>query len=231
MNLFLKNREPIFKQLRKIGLVRGTYYAYIDGNLEKAGGIYKTADFGSHWEKMTFPLSEQIKEIPVNKDFIDNELLNIVIGQVKNVCGCNNLLEVDAFRSGTLYAGERSSGIFKSLDGGKNWMNITADLPFLKDTASVLTVIKQDKKRGWLYAGFMREGLWRSKMTKEPIGRNSFLEMKICAMSLLYVLKAMTLLLVVRICIGLMLPFHFGIVITVAKTFYKSMIRIWEHFA
>ena len=141
----------------------GTYYAYIDGNLEKAGGIYKTADFGSHWEKMTFPLSEQIKEIPVNKDFIDNELLNIVIGQVKNVCGCNNLLEVDVFRSGTLYAGERSSGIFKSLDEGKNWMNITADLPFLKDTASVLTVIKQDKKRGWLYAGFIREGLWRSK--------------------------------------------------------------------
>ena len=144
-------------------LCPGTYYAYIDGCLAKSGGIYKTTDFGDHWEKMTFPLEEQLKDVPVNKNFIDNELLNIVVGQVKNVCGCNNLLEVDALRSGTLYVGERSTGIFKSQDSGKKWMDITADLPFLKDTASVLTVIKQDKKRGWLYAGFIREGLWCSK--------------------------------------------------------------------
>lgn len=141
----------------------GTYYAYLDGRLAESGGLYRTTDWGDTWEKMRFPLDRRIDRLPVNWRFIDNELLNIVVGQVKNVCGCNNLLETDALSPHTLYVGERSSGIYKSTDGGESWSDISRSLPFLTDTASVLMAIKQDPERGWLYAGFIREGLWRSR--------------------------------------------------------------------
>ena len=147
----------------------GTFWAYVDGDLSKAAGIYKSEDWGASWDRIPFEIDHTAKTLPVNKYFIESELLSIAVYQQKNVNGSNQLLEVDPFRKNTLYVGERTEGIFISNDFGKSWINKRSELPFKKDTASVLMVIKTDPlKRGRIYAGFIREGLWRS----EDYGQN-----------------------------------------------------------
>lgn len=161
-NTLLKDFHPGYIQaLAESTKRKGTFYAYIDGDIPENAGLYKSANWGNSWEKLKGVFPSYIKTLPHNAPFIENELLNIVVGQVKNVCGANKLLCVDS--NGPLYAGEWTEGIFKSLDEGKTWKDISKGLPFHKDTASVLTVIKTDPRRkNWVYAGFIREGLWRS---------------------------------------------------------------------
>jgi len=135
----------------------------VDGKLDQAGGLYRSKDWGESWEKLDLKLDDHIKTLPHNAEFIENELLNIVIGQRKNVVGADKLMSMDRFRKGTIYFGEWTEGIFKSEDGGETWKKIGEELPFHKDTASVLTVIKADPNReGYIYAGFIKEGLWKS---------------------------------------------------------------------
>lgn len=139
------------------------FYAIVDDSLPKNGGVYKSTDKGITWLKLDLQLPNYIKSFPFNVPFIENELLNIVVGQRKNVCGTNQLLCIDPLQKNNIYLGEWTEGIFRSSDGGKTWNNISAGVPFHKDTASVLIAIKADEKRkGWIYAGFIREGLWRS---------------------------------------------------------------------
>mgnify|MGYP005836452411 CR=1 FL=1 len=141
----------------------GTLYAYIDGMLEYGAGLYKSSDWGKAWQKMDWKLPEYISSLPHEKYWIEAELLSVVVYQIKNVCGANQLLCTDPHRKDTLYIGEWTEGLFMTTDGGKTWSNIGRTLPFKKDRASVLNVIKADEKRpGVLYAGFIREGLWRS---------------------------------------------------------------------
>ncbi|HSJ66376.1 MAG TPA: hypothetical protein VK921_01820 [Anditalea sp.] len=141
----------------------GHFYAYIDGKLDQAGGLYKSIDWGESWEKLNLKLGTHIQSLPHNAEFIENELLNIVIGQRKNVVGADKLLSLDNFRKGTIYFGEWTEGIFRSDDSGISWKKVGKGLPFYNDTASVLTVIKADpNQEGRIYAGFIREGLWKS---------------------------------------------------------------------
>jgi len=141
----------------------GEFYAYVDGHLDHAGGLYRSKDWGKSWTKLNLQLSPHIKTLPHNAEFIENELLNIVIGQRKNVVGADKLLAMDPFRQGTIYFGEWTEGIFRSEDNGNTWERIGENLPFMKDTASVLTVIKADpNQKGTVYAGYIREGLWKS---------------------------------------------------------------------
>jgi len=143
---------------------KGVFFAYIDGAINNGAGLYKSLDWGKTWEKMNLPLLRKIKTLPVRKDFIESELLAVTVYQVKNICGTNQLLCIDPVRKNTIYFGEADKGIFTTFDGGKSWRILGKGLPFGKDTASVLNVIKADsKKPGWLYAGFIHEGLWRSK--------------------------------------------------------------------
>ena len=137
-----------------------TYYAYIEGPVDSVGGIWRSFDNGNHWERTNSPFKNNIDFLPYNEDFIDNNLLNIVVGQVKNVCGSNKLLETDIAFPHTIYVGERSTGLYKSENDGDDWTDISGNLPFQNDTASVLSVIHQDKTTGYLYAGFIKEGLW-----------------------------------------------------------------------
>jgi photosystem II stability/assembly factor-like uncharacterized protein len=107
---------------------------------------------------------DKIKTLPVRKDFIESELLAVTAYQTKNICGTNQLLCIDPTKKNTIYFGEADKGIFTTFDAGKTWHILGKGLPFGKDTASVLNAIKADQKRpGWLYAGFIHEGLWRSK--------------------------------------------------------------------
>ncbi len=143
---------------------KGIFFAYIDGTVDDGAGLYKSVDWGNTWEKIHVPALDTIKTLPVRKDFIESELLAVTAYQVKNICGTNQLLCIDPTEKNTLYFGEADKGIFTTFDGGKSWQTLGNNLPFGKDTASVLNSIKADpKKPGWLYAGFVHEGLWRSK--------------------------------------------------------------------
>jgi photosystem II stability/assembly factor-like uncharacterized protein len=141
----------------------GTFYAYLDGLLEAGAGVMRSTDWGDTWERLPFTLPGYITRIPHERFWIENELLSVVIAQTKNVCGTNQLFAADPHRQGTLYAGEWTEGLWRSDDGGMTWQNISRGLPFKRERASVLNVIRADGKRpGVLYAGFIREGVWRS---------------------------------------------------------------------
>ena len=143
---------------------RGVFFAYIDGAMDKGAGLYKSVDWGKTWGIMKLPPLDSIKTLPVRKDFIEGELLAVTAYQVKNICGTNQLLCIDPTKKNTIYFGEADKGIFATFDGGITWQVLGNGLPFGKDPASVLNAIKADAKRpGWLYAGFIHEGLWRSK--------------------------------------------------------------------
>jgi photosystem II stability/assembly factor-like uncharacterized protein len=142
----------------------GTFYAYIDGPLDEGAGLYKSEDWALTWNKLPLHLPEEVKTLPFRNQFIESELLAVTAYQIKNACGTNQLLCVDPTQPNTLYFAEADKGIFFTSDGGKNWKNIGLGLPFNKDTASILNVVKADPKhKGWLYAGFIGEGLWRTE--------------------------------------------------------------------
>ncbi len=143
---------------------KGRFYAYIDGAIAEGAGLYKTMDWGETWSKMTLPFPKYIKALPYEKDWIEAELYSVVVYQIKNVCGTNQLLCVDPHERDILYIGEWTEGLFRTKDGGRTWKDISKDLPFKKKKSSVLNVIKADPVRsGYLYAGFIGEGLWKSE--------------------------------------------------------------------
>lgn len=162
--VFELNNELTVQALKEDYHTPGRIYAYIDRLLENGAGLYRSDDYGSNWKKIHLQLPEHIRSLPHQQEWIENGLLSVVYGQQKNVCGTNQLLCLDPHAKNTIYFGEWTEGIFKTSDGGKTWKQIGKQLPFKKDTASVLVDIKADETRpGVLYAGFIREGLWRSE--------------------------------------------------------------------
>lgn len=144
--------------------IPGTFYAYVDGFIRKGAGIYKSHDWGESWTQVNTPFPDYLLSLPHRKQWIEAELLPVVVYQVKNVCGANQLLCSDPHQRDTMYIGEWTEGIFMTTDGCGSWQNIGTTLPFNRSKASVLNVIKTDETRpGVLYAGFIREGLWRSE--------------------------------------------------------------------
>ncbi len=141
----------------------GKFYAYLDGIIQQGAGLYQSLDWGETWERVAPIFPDTIQRVPYERHWIENELLSVVIAQTKNVCGTNQLLCVDPHRSGTLYVGEWTEGLFRSTDSGVTWQRIGEGLPFKRDRASVINVIRADERQpGVLYAGFIREGVWRS---------------------------------------------------------------------
>jgi photosystem II stability/assembly factor-like uncharacterized protein len=142
---------------------QGVFYAYIDGDISNGAGLYKSEDWGNSWKEMKMNLPVDITSLPEHSHWIENELLSITYGQYKNVCGTNQLLALDPHVPNTIYFGEWTEGLFKSIDGGFSWVDISHDLPFKNDTATALVhVLADNKNPGVLYAGFIHEGLWRS---------------------------------------------------------------------
>lgn len=143
----------------------GTFYAYIEGSIADGSGLYKSEDWGNTWLNLGIALPDHIRTLPHQKHWIEAKLLSVVVYQVKNVCGTNQLLCVDPHVDDVVYLGEWTEGIYKITDGGQTVTNLgTPELPFGRHKASVLTSIRADPKRpGVLYAGFIREGLWQSQ--------------------------------------------------------------------
>ena len=157
-------KEGLFVQaIKRDDKVPGTFYAYVDGQINDGAGIYKSSDWGESWKYISIGLPEYVKQLPHKKEWIESELLSIVFNQVKNVCGTNQLLAVDPFRDNTLYVGEWTEGLYMTTDDGITWKNIGKNLPFQVDESSTLNAVVVDpNNEGVIYAGFIREGLWRS---------------------------------------------------------------------
>lgn len=141
----------------------GRFYAYLDGIITAGAGMVRSDDWGETWTPLANPFPSHITRVPHQREWIENELLSVVIAQTKNVCGTNGLLVVDPHHQDTLYVGEWTEGVFRSRDGGVSWQRIGGELPFGHDRASVLNVLRADPTQpDMLYAGFIREGVWRS---------------------------------------------------------------------
>lgn len=106
-----------------------------------------------------------ITTLPHQKKWIEAELLPVVVYQVKNACGANQLLDTDYHQAGHLMLGEWTEGIWSSKDSGDTWQSIGAGLPFqYSSPSSVLNAVAfSPTHAGTLYAGFISEGLWRSE--------------------------------------------------------------------
>lgn len=142
---------------------QGTFYALIDGELSQEAGIYKSEDWGETWRKLEIEFPAYMKTLPHAQHWIEAELLPVVVWQVKNVCGSNQMLRIDPHNPGVVYMGEWTQGIFRIENDGETVVDISGNLPFGKNKASVLTSIFLDEKRPLhIYAGFIHEGLWRS---------------------------------------------------------------------
>jgi photosystem II stability/assembly factor-like uncharacterized protein len=143
---------------------RGCFYVYIDGSLANGAGLYKTMDWGVTWSRITSPFPPYINTLPHDKYWIEAELYSVVVYQIKNVCGTNQLLCADPHTKDLIYVGEWTEGLYRSKDGGRTWVDISKGLPFKHKKSSVLNVVKTDPNvPGKLYAGFIGEGLWKSE--------------------------------------------------------------------
>lgn len=158
-------KEGLFVQaLKESATDKGKFYAYLDGNVSDSAGLWISTNEGKSWQFKGSPFLGYIKTLPHHSEWIESEVLSVVYNQRKNVCGTNQLLCVDPFKAGSVLMGEWTEGLFYSSDDGKTWNNISNGLPFKKDTASILVSLAADEKeKGVFYAGFIHEGLWRTK--------------------------------------------------------------------
>ncbi|MEC0171288.1 hypothetical protein [Paenibacillus graminis] len=150
--------------LREDGVKNSTFYAYVDGPVASGAGIYRSSDDGMTWEQTAFRPPSYVDTLPHHKNRIEAELLSVVVYQVKNACGANQMLAASPFHQGRVLVGEWTEGIWESHDGGDTWKSIGEGLPFQRSgSASVLNAIAYSPNYpDLIYAGFISEGLWRS---------------------------------------------------------------------
>ncbi|MNO14722.1 Xyloglucanase precursor [compost metagenome] len=150
--------------LREDGVESGIYYAYVDGPVASGAGIYRSSDGGMNWERTVFCPPSYMDTLPHHKNWIEAELLAVVVYQVKNACGANQMLAASPYHKGRILAGEWTEGIWESRDGGDTWESIGEGLPFQSNgPASVLNAVAYSQNHpDTIYAGFISEGLWRS---------------------------------------------------------------------
>jgi photosystem II stability/assembly factor-like uncharacterized protein len=109
-------------------------------------------------------LPSRIKRVPQDRQWVENELLPVVWYQTKNACGTNQLLAAIPGEANAFYWGEWTTGLFRTEDGGRSWVDISAGLPFNHPRPATLVCITPDPNHPRrVYAGFIGEGLWRSE--------------------------------------------------------------------
>ncbi|MEM8524512.1 MAG: hypothetical protein AAGG68_07700 [Bacteroidota bacterium] len=84
-----------------------------NGNEER--GVYKSSDFGTTWERVLY-VDENTGAADISMDANNPEVLYVTMWEHRR--------SADYFNSG----GE-SSGVYKTMDGGKNWTKLTNGLP------------------------------------------------------------------------------------------------------
>ena len=160
----MKNKNFI-QDIKEDPFVEGRFWAYIEGdaNSQYSPGTYISNDFGNTWDKTASNPFAHLKSIPEDEFKIDRDLTPIVNYQNKNGCGTGQMLTFDHHQPDVVYAGEWTTGIYRSLDAGRSWVNISAQLPFNKSKNSVLQLVYADPyRKGVVYAGFWNSGLWKS---------------------------------------------------------------------
>ena len=119
---------------------------------------------------------------------IDRDLTPIVNYQFKNGCGTGQLLACDCTQSGVVYVGEWTTGIYRTMDAGKNWENIGKSLPFNVEKNHILQFVYADPyRKGVVYAGFWNKGLWKSKdfgQTWSPVSPDGIQSFNASSMSI-----------------------------------------------
>ncbi len=157
------DKEEFIQVLCEDEQIPGRYYAYVDGHLNEGAGFYASSDWGRTWVRHKPHLPGYIRTLPHRRNWVEAELLSVVVYQTKNACGSNQLMCSDPWQPGVVYFGERTEGLWKVSEEGRKWIRLDTGLPFHKHNASVLQCIKADPANpGVLYAGFIYEGLWKS---------------------------------------------------------------------
>ena len=160
----MKNKNFI-QDIKEDPVVKGRFWAYVEGDSRSQchPGIYVSNDWGETWNATEANSFGKLKSVPEDEFKIDRDLTPIVNHQYKNGCGTGQMLAIDCQQAGVLYAGEWTTGIYRTLDGGHSWENIGSGLPFNKQKNEVLQFVYADPYRtGVVYAGFWNKGLWKS---------------------------------------------------------------------
>lgn len=153
------------QDIKEDPVVKGRFWAYIEGDTASLyqPGIYCSDDYGDTWTQNGVNPFGRLKTVPEDVFKIDRDLTPIVNYQHKNGCGTGQMLALDHFQQGVVYAGEWTTGIYRSMDGGQHWTNIGTELPFDKASNSVLQFVYTDPyRKGVVYAGFWNQGVWKS---------------------------------------------------------------------
>jgi hypothetical protein len=154
----------MIQAIREDSVQKGVFLASIDGEPKKGAGLYRSVDAGKTWTRLPGGgLPSRIQRVPQDREWVENELLSVVWYQTKNACGTNQLLGAIPGQANAFYWGEWTEGLFRTEDGAKSWTDISAGLPFKRNRPATLVCVTPDPNCPQrVYAGFIREGLWRS---------------------------------------------------------------------
>lgn len=158
--------KNFIQDIKEDPVVKGRFWAYMEGDTASLYrlGIYFSDNNGDSWKPAAGNPFISLKTLPEDEFKIDKDLTPIVNYQHKNGCGAGQMLTMDHFQQGVIYAGEWTTGIYRSTDAGQTWTNVGKTLPFDKASNSVLQFIYADPyQKGVVYAGFWNQGLWKSK--------------------------------------------------------------------
>lgn len=107
----------------------GTGSADPRGNISTGKGMYKSQDAGSTWQFMGLPNAGQISRIQIHP---------------------RNEEQVYAAVLGNIFGPSKERGIYRTMDGGKNWKQIL----FVNDSTGASDLIMDPNNPRILYAGF-----------------------------------------------------------------------------